>query len=101
MLLEVKRIYLIEDTPALNNPPSYNLLSNPEIHISKKYIKVEFLEINTILVYLYIFEVLNIRLRLARGRGLDKTICLHGGNCANILNVICKVIVGPYRSEER
>src|SRR3990172_6351649 len=96
MLRKIKRVYLINDTPTLYNPPPDDLFSHPRVHITKEYVKVKLLEVYAILIYLNVPQIFDVRLRLSRIRRLDKGKGFYRGNRADVLDIVGKVIKCPY-----
>src|SRR3972149_2728411 len=96
MLFKIKRVYLINDTPTLHNPPPDDLFSHPQVHTTKEEVKVKLLEVYAIFVYLDVSQIFDIRLRFSRIRGLDKSKGFYRGNRADVLDIVGKVIIGPY-----
>src|SRR3970282_938303 len=96
MLCKIKRVFLINDAPTLHNPPPDDLFSYPQVHITKEYVKVKLLEVYAIFVYLDVSQIFDVRLRLSRIRGLDKSKGFYRGNRADVLDIVGKVIKCPY-----
>src|SRR3972149_1323734 len=96
MLFKIKRVYLINDTPPLHNPPPDDLFPHPQVHITKEYIKVKLLEVYARMIYLDVPQVFNIRLRFSRTRGLDKGKGFYRGYRPDVLDIVGKVIKCPY-----
>src|SRR3990170_5624974 len=96
MLFKIKRVYLVNDTPPLHNPPPDDLFSHPQVHITEEYVKVKLLEAYAIFVYLDVSQIFDVRLRLSRIRGLNKGKWFYRGNRADVLDIVGKVIKCPY-----
>src|SRR3990172_1977935 len=96
MLCKIKRVCLINYTPTLHNPPPDDLFSHPQVHTTKEEVKVKLLEVYAIFVYPDVSQIFDSRLMFSRIRRLDKCKGFYRSNRADVLDIVGKVIIGPY-----